>query len=676
MPLYPPENQSEFAGSLLSARVVYASKNGVTLDGVTDQAAKVNTILATASPTNPLMFVIDGNLAVQDTLRVQSCTHIKVLDGMTVKMLSGAGVDLLENYNLFAGANLGISTTPTYVDHDITIEGGIWDLQSNGGHVSHAAQTAGWLGANGSSNTLGCVAYFQGILNLTIKDCEFRNPGGGGVAFGLVLSNMQHLRVHDVSVTGAGADRIHAWGPWDDAVLTGLMFSDGSSDAVALNFDELRIEPNDVGQSYGGGTNVLIDGVVLETTGNGVRLMSDISRSDNVILRNVVGSVSGDYGSIPGGFLITTIGAGSGNMGRVRFENFNIDGGTTANVVNANVQDLFISTKQLTQNTQGCVTFNGGNQTRVLLTVDVDSPTADAISVSGSVIDTLSLVNSAIINGGSVNTLSISSGSITNLIVDDVFSDSSGLVINGSPTNLTGANVVCQTFTNSSGTVGKSVSVIEFSGGGGTIPLSNVVDCFPFNTDFNDTVGAVTFTNNGSVTLAAGKFSDAATFNGSNWLASTNPPDLTSGAWSISFWVYATEISGYQIPIDIYDAAISGVLFQTYIDPSGAIVCTVFGSQNDQSGSVTFASGTWNNICACYDGSSAFSVYSNGTLVGTGTAAPSSYIAPTMTIGTTIRSAAVVYPLTGGVDDLVFFNVELNSTQVSAVYGGAEITTN
>lgn len=244
----------------------------------TDQTAKLQAILDMAS-SGPIIVIWDGAYSVTG-LRVRSNTRIIALPGCGAILRTASNLPIFRNQN---------RTISTIVDHDIFIDGGIWN--GNGLNQSSHNSTEGWI-------TEFC---FMGIDQLTIKNTIHRNPA----SFTIFGSNFSNVKLEDIyiDVGNSGTtnmDGIHFNGPGQDIVVKNLVAS--------CRDDAISISPNDgwalgafggvygagagVGgfQPYGDIKNVLIDGLtLLPYSRNGIRIYSSANRADNYTIRNVKG---------------------------------------------------------------------------------------------------------------------------------------------------------------------------------------------------------------------------------------------------------------------------------------------------------------------------------------------------------------------------------------------------
>lgn len=331
-----------------SARVYYTSKVGAVDDADlseasttfgTDSTAAIQSVLNTASTTNPIKVVFDGRHSVTG-LRIKGNTTIEALPGCGAILRTGSNKSLWENYNItFVPANR--------VDANITIKGGIWN--GNRGPISGSDGTNNNRGS--STTGLNCVFRFYGVTNLNFEpDTLLCSP-----CYSSHVMNCKRVMSRGVK-HDCGANQIvnndghNTGGNCSDLVYRDLTLNTGD--------DPLSISPDDVWGQTGASAfwspfyptsamgpikNVLVDNLNLQTHIYGVRLMAPTSRLDNVVIRNVTGSTTwwailldNLDGTLPSA-------TGTGNIGNVTIDGVDVAvTGTAVIRIKSSVEKLII----------------------------------------------------------------------------------------------------------------------------------------------------------------------------------------------------------------------------------------------------------------------------------------------------------------------------------------------
>ena len=216
-----------------------------------------------------------------------------------------------------------------------------------------------------------------------------------------------------------------------------------------------------------------------------------------------------------------------------------------------------------------------------------------------------------------------------------------------------------------------------------SLPLNNIVASYPFENNANDTTGI----NNGvtdNVTYVSGKVGNAANFNGSSSDIIINDPDVlsfTSGGsdipFSISFYINFNSVTSTQLFLNKTSASdrewevrfdATYMRFYVYQNP------TTWQAAYMNNNRITI--NQWHHIVCTYDGRGlnareGMNYYLDGVFIGRdGAAASNTYT------GTTNTNANVnigqfhtgTLRFNGIIDELFFWDVELNQNQVTDLY--------
>lgn len=419
----------------------------------TDSTSAIQAVLNLASAANPIRVVVDGKFSVTG-LRVKGYTHIDCLLGCGMILRTNSNKSLLENYTL--------SFDPlARTDKNIKITGGIWN--GNGG-PGGANNTKG-----NSTIGLNCVMRFYGVENLDISpDTIFNFP-----SYGIHTLNVKRYSASRIKLdAGAGAitntDGINCGGNSESLVYRDLIINSGD--------DPISVSPDDVWRWTGGFTypyypattngpikDVLIDNVVLNSQIYGVRLMSGVSKLENVTIRKLTGSTANWALLLDNRQIENDISPANGNgaIGSVLIDEMDvaITSGTAIIRVRSSVKKLVI--KRLRRND-----FSVANLPTVLIDgsgVTIDSIEIDGydsydasssnviphILIVGAVVKQFKINNANVRRGGTPNASSLvkltSGASIETLILNNIEVDGlDNILLNtsGSISNVMANNIV------------------------------------------------------------------------------------------------------------------------------------------------------------------------------------------------------------------------------------------
>ncbi len=311
-------------------RVIYASATGAALDsdvltgGGHDDTAPLQAALDQAL-NGPLELVMDG-AALVSGLNVHSHTTIRCLT-------SSCGFFLQKQSNRPILINPHRTADPAaIVDQDIRLLGGTYN--GNGLPDEKGAVDGNQLKSTREYSFTVALGFY-GIADFTAAGITILHPRN----YALHLANWRHVVLEndrvDVGVSeGINYDGIHFNGPGQDASIRNLSVH-AWDDALAFNADDQAVVNHPDGPhmsspiSYGvpwivNGpiSDVVVDGLFLDRSLFGLRILSTVSRVDRIAVRNIHGDTRGWAVTIDNYF--GTFRTGPGNIGGVTIENVDV----------------------------------------------------------------------------------------------------------------------------------------------------------------------------------------------------------------------------------------------------------------------------------------------------------------------------------------------------------------
>jgi len=300
--------------------VVYASQAaGVALNASlsgesgTDDTAALQTILNTAPALSGGLKLIMDAPALVSGLDVYSNTEIECLPGAGFFLKTGSNRPIIRNKN---------PSRTTRTDKYIKLIGGVYN-GNQAGQIHHT-EDGTWVVPIG----------LYGVEDVVIHDITLLNPR----TFGIHIGQWRNVRITDcrqdlprpgTTPESLNQDFIHFNGPGRQAYLSNI--SGGSwDDFIAFNADDgigINSETNELGPWIGEGdiTDVTIDGVRMNESLFGIRLLSKTSRIDRVTIRDVKGTTRGHYlllDTFPDGSAYNA--AQTGNFGKITIEDVDV----------------------------------------------------------------------------------------------------------------------------------------------------------------------------------------------------------------------------------------------------------------------------------------------------------------------------------------------------------------
>ena len=211
----------------------------------------------------------------------------------------------------------------------------------------------------------------------------------------------------------------------------------------------------------------------------------------------------------------------------------------------------------------------------------------------------------------------------------------------------------------------------------GEFPITNLVLYYRCDTDgsFPDASGnGYTGTINGATYTSAGKINGCYSFDGNDSIVTSRSGDIADGqAFSIGAWIYPTTTGAVvkkifdntgdggtrdneRATLDIYDGDI-----RLYVKDSGSKTFTLTSA---------YSINNWYYVVATFDGTGAWKLYVNGSLVDSDTQTTAA-ITPgeDYTIGANAESTDDNF--VGKIDEIFFTYEELSSSDVTTLYNGS-----
>ena len=280
--------------------------SNVVTGGGTDDTAVIQAILDTAQD-RPLHLIMDG-AALVGGLRIHSNTTIECPN-------ASCGFFLRNNENkaLLSAADNDYREIRT---ENVSLLGGTYNL--NCPHQEHHTQPEGHsFDINDAEDWEYCTCGFRfcGIRNLLVRDVTTIDQR----FWTMLVANFENVTMENIDIRlpnimdGQNQDGLHFWGPGKCLALRNIKGTAGD-DIIAIAPDERDLE-SDI-------TDVLIDGLVLKDSDQGIRLLSRCKgRLDRVIIKNVTGTYK-SFGFFINPWLCDD--QVKGNIGSLTFENIDL----------------------------------------------------------------------------------------------------------------------------------------------------------------------------------------------------------------------------------------------------------------------------------------------------------------------------------------------------------------
>ena len=325
--------QAESSAPSASARqrIIYASSTGAKLDsdvrtgGGHDDTAPLQAALDQAR-SGSLELIMDG-AALISGLTIHSHTTIRCVS-------SSCGFFLKKQSNRPLLTNAHRTADPeAIIDQDIRLLGGTYN--GNGLPDEHGAVDGNQLKSSREYSFTVALGFY-GIADFTATGITILHPRN----YALHLANWHHAVLEndrvDVGVSeGINYDGIHFNGPGRDASIRNLSVHSWD-DALAFNADDQAIVNSPDGPSMsnpisygvpwitnGPISDVVVDGLFLDHTLFGLRILSTSSRVDRITVRNIHGDSRGWAVTIDNYF--DNFHSGPGNIGGITIENVDVN---------------------------------------------------------------------------------------------------------------------------------------------------------------------------------------------------------------------------------------------------------------------------------------------------------------------------------------------------------------
>ncbi|MGG7468668.1 hypothetical protein [Chryseobacterium arthrosphaerae] len=220
----------------------------------------------------------DLAVSLSNTLFIESYTIIKVLSGKGAVMRNGVNRAMITNKNHVFSNNDNI------IDHDIMIDGGIW----NGNSVGQTKKGTPEFGFNN-------IFSWFGVRNLTLKNHKMFTPKTYAQHAINVLNGHLSDFIVDVGPNPAiNMDGVH-WDGWckDCSIKRGKIRS--YDDGIGMNADDLLNASGSEALGFfplaanGPIANITIEDIVFNDSLFGIRILSGQSRIDNISIKNISG---------------------------------------------------------------------------------------------------------------------------------------------------------------------------------------------------------------------------------------------------------------------------------------------------------------------------------------------------------------------------------------------------
>ncbi|MEN5306840.1 hypothetical protein ABE425_04950 [Chryseobacterium cucumeris] len=254
----------------------------------------------------------DLAVSLSNTLYVESATKIKVLPG------KGAVMRNAVNRPMFTNKNHVFSNNSNIIDHNIEIDGGVW----NGNSYNQTQKGTPQYGFNN-------LFSWYGVNNLVLKNHKMYTPKTYAQhAINVVNGHLSDFVVDVGPNPAINMDGVH-WDGWckDCSVKRGNIRS--YDDGIGMNADDLLNASGSEALGFfpiaanGPISNIIIEDIVFNDSLFGIRILSGQSRIDNISIKNISG-VTYNYSILVDNYwqLPNNLDKpGKGNVGTVTIDN-------------------------------------------------------------------------------------------------------------------------------------------------------------------------------------------------------------------------------------------------------------------------------------------------------------------------------------------------------------------
>ncbi|MGD8499722.1 MAG: LamG domain-containing protein [Phycisphaerales bacterium] len=209
-----------------------------------------------------------------------------------------------------------------------------------------------------------------------------------------------------------------------------------------------------------------------------------------------------------------------------------------------------------------------------------------------------------------------------------------------------------------------------------------------FDNNANDSAGNINGTLVGNPTYVAGKFGDAISLDGDDYVNFGNPSqlDFATDNWSVSAWIKTTMTgTGDENKGTIFAKGgdqTDGIRYTLAVSENSSGTVTLTTDDNDAKrqaiSTSTVNDDVWHHVAGIRDGT-ALRVYVDGTMEGTATA-PDGYDLGGASqhnayvgVITDNRDGSLIKPFVGLIDDVRIYNYALSTTDIMGVMGLSEL---
>lgn len=286
-----------------SNRIVSVVDYGAKGNGRQDDSPAIQKALDSGAE---VITIPPGIYNIKNTLWVSSNITLKADAQAIIRLANGAG----NNVNIFLLANRNFGNG----NSNITVEGGIWDGNNINNHRGKDGDLYGYTGT---------AINFINVKNLIIKDLVVRNPDAFSIRVGEVEDFLIENIVLDHSVIRPNQDGIHIGGFSQRGKIRQIRAiypNTPNDDMIAINADDDVERVINLRMRRGPIRNIIVEDIQSDGAYNFVRILSNESLIENIIVRRIKGScrfyaINMSNWSFP---------VGSGNISNIRFEQFNV----------------------------------------------------------------------------------------------------------------------------------------------------------------------------------------------------------------------------------------------------------------------------------------------------------------------------------------------------------------
>lgn len=216
-----------------------------------------------------------GHYVVSQPLKIRSRTWVDADPAAVIQFADGAGRD--------AASFLLTNADPTKGNHDIVIEGGIWDGNNaaNPRKREYHGRSYGGVAVN-----------FVNVRGLVLRNMTIRNPESFSIRLGEVEDFLIEAISFDQSAPRPNQDGVHVGGLCRRGVIRNLRVSSASGthdDMVAINADDDVERPFNVGLKCGDISDILVEDLESQDAYTFVRLLSHQHAISHVVIRQIRG---------------------------------------------------------------------------------------------------------------------------------------------------------------------------------------------------------------------------------------------------------------------------------------------------------------------------------------------------------------------------------------------------